>query len=594
MFHSFLPLRNLIGFGASDWIELSLVVLVVAFTLASRAWIEPLVRRLAEKTGWCMLLLAVLPVTLRLALLPQYPVPSPNVSDDFSYLLIADTLRHFRLANPPHALPQFFETFFVVQDPTYSSIFPLGQGLALAIGWIIFGHPWAGVALSVGVFCALCYWMLRAWVAPGWALAGGLLAVAEFGPLNQWMNSYWGGAVSAAAGCLVFGALPRLVETGRVLYGVLLGAGLGLQLVTRPYEFIFLAVSVAIFFLPMLRDHKELRRIMRTLPAAALAILPALALMFFHNHSVTRSWTTLPYMLSRYQYGVPTTFTFQLNPAPHRSLTREQQLNYDVQADAHGSTTETFAHYWGRFASRVRFYRFFLLAPLYLALPFFVPALRQFKFLWALGSILLFCLGTNFYPYFYTHYIAAATCLFLLIGVVGLERLSRIQGAGQPSGHQAARLILFLCAAHFLFWYGLHASRREDILIPMTQYETWDAINHGVPERRVSIQEQLARAPGRQLVFVRYWPQHRFEEWVHNPADIDAARVVWARDLGEEENEKLRRYYPDRIAWLLEPDFRPPRLRVYPVSEPGETTPPRALHPAARTPSPSGTSRARR
>ena len=45
-----------------------------------------------------------------------------------------------------------------------------------------------------------------------WALAGGVLAVIEFGPLNQWMNGYWGGTLAAVAGCMVFGALPRLAE----------------------------------------------------------------------------------------------------------------------------------------------------------------------------------------------------------------------------------------------------------------------------------------------------------------------------------------------------------------------------------------------
>jgi hypothetical protein len=69
--------------------------------------------------------------------------------------------------------------------------------------------------------------------------------------------------------------------------------------------------------------------------------------------------------------------------------------------------------------------------------------------------------------------------------------------------------------------------------------------------------------PGKQLVFVRYYPPHEFREWVHNAADIDGAQIVWARDLGPEENEKLRRYYPDRAAWLLEPDFRPARLTLY-------------------------------
>ena len=43
----------------------------------------------------------------------------------------------------------------------------------------------------------------------------------------------------------------------------------------------------------------------------------------------------------------------------------------------------------------------------------------------------------------------------------------------------------------------------------------------------------LPRYQASCLVFVRYYPQHIFQdEWVYNAADIDAARVVWARDLG--------------------------------------------------------------
>ena len=56
--------------------------------------------------------------------------------------------------------------------------------------------------------------------------------------------------------------------------------------------------------------------------------------------------------------------------------------------------------------------------------------------------------------------------------------------------------------------------------------------------------------PGKLLVFVRYSPLHVFHEWVYNAADIDGSRIVWANDLGAAEDEKLRRYYPDRAAWL--------------------------------------------
>jgi hypothetical protein len=555
-FSSFLPLRNPIGFGATDFIELTLAALLVCLVLASR--IEPQARRLAERTGLCMLVLAALPVALRLLLLPNHSIPSANVADDFSYLLLADTLSHFRLANPPHPLHQFFETFFVLQEPSYSSIFPLGQGFALALGRAVFGHPWAGVALSVAAFCASCYWMLRAWTTPGWALAGGLLAAFQFGPLNQWMNSFWGGAVSATAGCLVFGSLPRLRDSGRTRDAVFLGMGLGLQLITRPYESVLLTLSVMLFFLPVLRDW---RKFTRTAAVVTLTVIPAIAVTLLHNKQVTSSWTTLPYALSRYQYGVPATLTIQPNPIPHRELTREQQLDYELQSEIHGKGTDTVRTYLERLASRVRYYRFFFLAPLYLAVPFFLVTLRQFRFLWIALSILVFALGANFYPYFYPHYIAAVTCLFVLVSVAGLERLSKLSVRGWPAGRDAARLIFFLCVAHFLFWYGAHAFGDERGLI---QYETWDAINHGDPEGRIAINNQLGQVPGKHLVFVRYYRQHSFQEWVYNTADIDRARVVWARDLGSSENDKLRAYYRDRAAWLLEPDFRPPRLTAYP------------------------------
>jgi len=564
-FRSFLPLHNPIGFGASDFIELAFALLLVFLVIARRPWLEPFAQRIAGKTGWCMIVLAALPVVLRLLLVLHHPIPTPMVSDEFSHLLVADTLLHFRLANLPHPLHHFFETYFVLQQPTYSSIYAIGQGMVLTIGHVLFGHPWAGVALSVAAFCSLCYWMLRAWTTPGWALLGGVLAVFEFGPLNQWMNGYWGSAVSAAAGCLVFGALPRLRGSARNRDAVCLGLGLALQFLSRPYESLFLLASIFLFFLPVLRRHDITRKLARPLAVAVLVTLPAIVITLAQNKQVTGSWTTLPYVLSRYQYGVPTTVSFQPNPVPHRELTTEQQLDYKVQVLVHGEDPETIGTYFERLAQRVRFYRFFFLAPLYLALPLFLIALREWRYVWVALTLLFFSLGANLYPYFYPHYIAAVTCLFILVSVTALGRLSRVTMCGWLAGQQAVTLIVFLCTAHFLFWYGLHAFENEDLARALVPYETWDLINHGDPEGRRAINNQLAGNPGKQLVFVRYWPKHMFAEWVHNAADIDGARVVWARDLGATENGKLRRYYPDRTVWLLEPDAKPPRLSQYPA-----------------------------
>jgi hypothetical protein len=272
----------------------------------------------------------------------------------------------------------------------------------------------------------------------------------------------------------------------------------------------------------------------------------------------------LPEALSQYQYGVPSAFTFQANAVPHRDLTREQALDYKMQLSFRGPGADTLATYLLRLEYRVRFYRFFFLAPLYIALLAFLPAAREYRFAWVLATLALFALGTNFFPAFQFHYIAAVACLFILAAVEGLRRLAAIRVSGWPAGEQAARAVVLLCLLHFAFWYTLHAMENVEISRDARQYETWNTINHGGPERRIEVNRQLAAMPGRLLVFVRYSPRHIFqEEWVYNAADIDAARIVWARDLGPDENQSLLRYYPDRTPVLLETDFRPPRLGPY-------------------------------
>jgi hypothetical protein len=490
-----------------------------------------------------MVLLATLPVALRLALLPRAPVPIPATADDTSYVLLADTLAHFRLANPPHPFARFFETNFVLQDPTYSSIFPLGQGIALAIGELVFGHPWAGVLLSEAIFCALCYWMLRAWISPGWAFAGGLVAVMQFGPLSYWMNSYWGGAVSGIAGCLVFGAVPRK-------NGWLIGIGIGLELLTRPYECLLLVLGIVGGW-ALTRAKLELRMIVAT----AISALPAVALTFAHNHAVTGGWTTLPYQLSRYQYGSPTTFTFESNPSPHRDLSQEQRDNYEVQSIVHNR--EARVNFIPRLVNRTRYFRFFFLPPLYLACGAFLFTLRDQRMRSLLIPVGLLVVGTNLYPYFYTHYIAAISGVFLLMSVAGLEMLWRWS-------ESAAVLVFLLAVSHFVFWYGLHLTGSEETVAAMLPYETSDYLNRGDPEGRVPVLKRLGEAPGKQLVFVRFGPVHPLSEWIGNAAIIDNSRVVWALDLGRTENEKLKQYYGDRTVWLVEPDDKPPRLQSYP------------------------------
>ena len=559
-----MPPDSAVGFAPADWALAFVTGLFLLAAFAWRPWLRRAFHTLARKPRSCVALLFLLPIVLRLFLLPQHPVPTPDIYDEFSQLLVADTLLHGRLANPPHAMHRFFETFFVLQQPTYSSMYPLGQGLVLALGRLISGIPWTGVLIATGAFCAACYWMLRGWVTPGWALLGGALAVIEFGPLCQWTNSYWGGGhLAATGGCLVFGALRRLRQYARSRDALLLGAGFGIHMLTRQFETVFLLMAIALFFAPDFVHREKWPSLLRLCAFASLAVVPIALLILLQNRAVTHSWTTLPEQLHQYQYGAPAALTFDPNPTPHVPLTPQQETDYKAESLQHGPGTDSLARFLLRLEYRVRYYRFFFLPPLYLALVAFFFALRDRQLWWVTATLAIFALGTNLFPYLLLHYLAAATCLFVLVSVIGLREFSRLRIGKTALGVEIAGILILLCIAEFASWYGMHLFETPD-LYPILRYETWDSINHQNPQRRIAVRRQLASIEGRLLVFVRYSPRHIYQnEWVWNEADIDGSRIVYARDLGPEEDAKLIRYYPNRKVLLLEPDASAPQLSTF-------------------------------
>src|SRR5262245_48097725 len=172
-------------------------------------------------------------------------VPQPYRTDEFSYLLAADTYAHGRLTNPTHPMWLHFQSEEVLNRPTYQSKYPPAQGLLLAAGQALGGHPVVGVWLSMAAACAAVCWMLQGWLPPRRGLMGRLSAALNPGMLTWWGQSYWAGAAAMLGGPLVFGALRRLLRGPHARHAVVMGLGLALLANSRPYEGLLASLPVA-------------------------------------------------------------------------------------------------------------------------------------------------------------------------------------------------------------------------------------------------------------------------------------------------------------------------------------------------------------
>jgi hypothetical protein len=511
-------------------------------------------RFLVKHRTICCILAAIFAVAVRLSFLPYLPIPDPKIHDEYSYLLGGDTFASGRLSNPVHPMWVHFETFHVNQQPTYATKYQPGQSLFLALGQKAFGHPWYGVLLSVGLMCACICWMLQGWLPLGYALFGTLLAIFQFGVASYWINSYWGGALPAAAGALVLGAIPRLMRRSDMSSSLLGSLGIALLANTRPYEgCVVTCVSCVVLLWGRQKNDKRWSDLLRArvIVPAALVLCSTAIWMGYYNYRVTGKPWVMPYLVNDMTYAAAP--HFWLSSPPARPNYRHEVLrkfwtewDWNHYLNARANPFLIVANFVYIVYSSYRF-------PLLLSAITSVLLAPTRKVRVALGiagslALALF-LVTGLAP----HYYAAVTGLILFLACTGVRSILR----RLPKRSAVRRLTAVALAGSFFFSFTVQTikSIRSDAEPPSN------------PSHRRSIVDRLMRKGSRHVVIVRYAPEHNVhEEWVYNRADIDGSSIVWARDMGETDNADLIRYYQDRKIWLFEPDLVPVRLTAYPFT----------------------------
>ena len=486
-------------------------------------------------------------IGFRLLLLPALPVPIPGIHDEFSYLLMSDTFAHGRLANPTHPMWVSFETMHVSWNPTYSSMYPPAQGAVLAIGQVL-GHPWIGVLLSNAAMCALIVWMLQAWIPPRWAFLGGVIVALQLSFATYWMNSYWGGAVAAAGGALVLGALGRIRRTARMRDALLLGLGVAILANSRPYEGFLFCIPCAVYLLwwmsGKIKTRIELQARIRIilLPLLGSVLLLGL-LMAFYNWRLTGHPLLLPHVLNTSTHVTAPMFLWQHAKPPLHYRNAQFEYFYNVWERGYYRTTWEDTRRVTLEKLDLLGYLFFWRAELLLLL--FVPFLfRDRKMRLPLVMCFLVTIGLFAVVWGEPHYAAPLTCVLALLVVQTMRHLNTVEIKGRRLGSMVVRIVVVILLVQTA---GRALNRECDQL---------ERSCSGITER-AAIADRLRNTPGKHLVVVRYTKFHNSHyEWVYNGAEIDSAKILWARDIDAQQNEKLFAYFTDRQIWLVEPDER--------------------------------------
>jgi len=490
-------------------------------------------------------------IIIRLLLLPRFAIPVPFIHDEFSYLLMGDTFAHERLANPPHPLWLSFETFHVNWNPTYSSIYPPAQGFVLAVGQLL-GNPWIGVLLSTASMCVAIFWMLRAWFPTRWAFLGAVMVAAKFGFTHYWMNSYWGGAAAATGGALVLGALPRILRRASVRDALLLGLGIAILANSRPFEGLLFCLPAAYVLLHWLfagpKDSEDrVGRAKRVLlPLTAMLILTG-AFMAFYNWRLTGNALLFPHTLSVRTYHTESFFLWQKPKPP--ILYNNQEFDRFFNQVLRNAYRPSWSSVWRVLTLKVELlWRAYLWPGAMLLLPIVAIVFFKKKLRLLVAMFAIVIAGYSILVWPYPHYIAPITCIIFAFLVQALRRL-QVMVRRRGLGAALARAVVML-----LFIETINNVER-DVCSPY------------IPTCEGDVDREVARnilqtIPGKHLVVVRYGAHHNIDdEWVYNGAEIDSAKILWARDISPAQNQKLFTYFSDRQIWIVEPDEADPQAR---------------------------------
>jgi hypothetical protein len=260
-----------------------------------------------------------------------------------------------------------------------------------------------------------------------------------------------------------------------------------------------------------------------------------------------------PYAVNQATYGWPMTLPW-FHPPEVQFRHEELRRYYEYEKDVLDRNRTPFDELKNSTLKGQEIWRFYFgpaMSITFVMLPH-VWRSRRLRLLWiaAALTVLAALIETGSSP----HYAATGTAAFLALLV---ECFRRLRGA--------RRQLVFLAPLIMLLILGVRVGLGA-MHLPFTQkvnFQSWCCVKPGNPNK-ARILAMLDTTDGKHLALVKPKtdPDNVFQ-WIYNDADIDASKVVWARDMGAEANRALLEYFRDRKIWVVDPNVEPATIRPY-------------------------------
>jgi hypothetical protein len=475
----------------------------------------------------------------------------PKYHDNQSYAIQARIIASGRLWLPAHEHAAFFDTFHVITEPVYASMYFPGAAMLFAVGVLLHLPFWiTGVTIAAG--CVAMMYRVIAEVVDNFAgllAALWLVSLMWFRHLSAMLMSH---TVLLLLGLLMFWAFLRWRKEHRLRWALAVGAFAGWAAITRPADALCYALPAGIVMLWDLRRcaWADWFRLAGTIVAGAA---PFLVLQVVFNLGVTGKPFESPYRFYLDRDAPQLSFGFhEYDPSKLPKSHVIQKNLYHVTFNGRlirDHRPEKLLDTWfnRREEGRLRLIAestspsLFLLPLLLVGLLGLTTRPRV-----ALVMILpLYCVLYLFYAALLRHYTPVIAPATILLGLLGMRQIEitwpRLRAAGATFG---VALVAGTCVAALP---EVNPRLEDD---PFPYPEMVDARGELIPNN-------VRRAA---LVFVTFsldvkdigGDQVAVKENVHSEPvyNYDAARIddnpiVFAHDLGD-RNIELLRYYSER------------------------------------------------